>query len=69
VPTQRERDKWSLWDKRLRDAIIFAVGIFGTMNELFIISDPRPSALIFLASLIGVPFVLQADEKKSRDGS
>jgi hypothetical protein len=57
-------DGWSRWDKRVRDTIIFTVGVMGCVHELFIVPDPRPAILIFLASLIGVPFVLSADEAR-----
>lgn len=63
---RREEDRWSLWDKRVRDAILFVIGVAGIVNELFLISDPRPSALLFLGSLVGLPFVLQADERRRR---
>lgn len=61
---QAERDKWATWEKRLRDGIIFVVGVGGVANELFLRDEIRPSALIFLASMIGVPFVLAADAKR-----
>lgn len=61
---ERDQDIWSRWDKRVRDSIIFAVGVAGVVHELFIVEDPRASILIFLGSLIGVPFVLQADERR-----
>lgn len=61
---QRDQDMWSRWDKRVRDSIIFAVGVAGVVHELFIVAEPRASILIFLGSLIGVPFVLQADERR-----
>jgi hypothetical protein len=61
---RRDEDQWSLWDKRLRDALIFIVGIIGTIHELFVIVDPRPYALVFLASLIGIPFVMSRDEQR-----
>lgn len=64
VPGRRMDDVWARWDKRVRDSIIFIVGVGGCIHELFIVPEPRPAALVFLASLIGVPFVLSADESK-----
>lgn len=64
-PQRRSTDLWNRYDKRVRDSIIFMVGVGGVINELFVENEPRPAALVFLASLIGVPFVLSADEKKS----
>jgi hypothetical protein len=63
---RRSDDAWSLWDKRVRDSVIFLVGVLGVIHELFIVSDPRIAALVFLGSLIGVPFVLSADERRDR---
>lgn len=65
---RREADRWSTWDKRVRDAILFTVGVAGIINELFILGDPRPSSLLFLGSLVGLPFVLQADERRRKNG-
>lgn len=63
--TRRADDLYARWNVRIRDSIIFVVGVVGVINELFILPDPRPSILIFLGSLIGVPFILSADEKRS----
>lgn len=68
VEGRRAEDRWSVWDKRIRDAILFVVGIAGIVNELFVIAGPRPSALLFLGSLVGLPFVLQADERRRNGG-
>lgn len=66
VGGRRSQDLYAKWNVRVRDAIIFIVGIVGVGNELFIVPEPRPSILIFLGSLIGIPFVLSADESKSK---
>lgn len=66
MPGRRESDLYTRYEKRVRDGLIFTVGIVGVINELFLVAEPRPSSLIFLASLIGVPFVLGADEKRTR---
>lgn len=57
---------WGKWEKRIRDAVIFLIGIGGVLNELFILEEPRISVLVFLGSLIGVPFVLGADERRTK---
>lgn len=62
---RRAEDIYARWNVKVRDSIIFLVGVTGVINELFIVPDPRPSILIFLGSLIGVPFVLSADEKRT----
>lgn len=67
VNGRRAEDIYARWNVRIRDSIIFIVGVLGVINELFIVPDPRPSILIFLGSLIGVPFVLSADEKRTSE--
>jgi hypothetical protein len=53
---------WDRWDQRVRDTIMFVVGVAGVIHELFIVEEPRAYALLFLGSLIGMPFVLGADK-------
>lgn len=60
----KEKDKWATWDKRIRDAFIFIIGLGFAINELVVETEPRPSALIFVANMIGVPLVLAAVERK-----
>ena len=54
-------------EKRVRDTIIFTVGVAGSVNEIWFQADTRPYILTFLASLIGVPFILLADAKRRRE--
>lgn len=63
----REMDKWSTWDKRIRDLFIFAIGLGFAVNELVFESEPRPAALIFVANMIGVPLILAAAERKRQE--
>lgn len=67
APRRRADDQWARWDKRVRDLVLFAVGIAGIVNELFLSDEPNPTALVFLATIVGVPFVLRADEKRRSD--
>lgn len=65
TPTTKESEvKYAIWDKRVRDTALFILGLAGVINELFIKAEPQPYALIFLGSLLGLPFVLHADEKR-----
>lgn len=57
-------NKWQIWDKRVRDVGLYIVGMLGVINELFIQPEPRPTSLVFLATVLGIPFVLRADEKR-----
>ncbi len=65
---QRRRDEsersFARWDKRIRDALLFSVGLAGVINELWIQPEPRIYSLVFLGSILGIPFVLHADEKR-----
>lgn len=67
MPGRRSEDKWAIWDKRLRDAVLFVIGAAGIINELFLVPEPRVSSFVFLTSLVGLPFVLQADERRRKD--
>lgn len=69
VRGRRTEDLYARWNVRVRDTVIFVVGVVGVVNELFIVTEPRPSILIFLGSLIGVPFVMSADEKRNTERS
>ena len=53
---------YDLWNPRVRDSALFLIGIAGVVHELFFITEPRVAALVFLGSLIGMPFVLGADK-------
>jgi len=57
-------ENYEIIEKRIRDAVIFTIGIAGTVNEIWFQPDVRPYILAFLASLIGVPFILLADAKR-----
>lgn len=63
---RRREDRWAVLDKWVRDTALFLVGIAGVINELWFQSAPRWSALVFLASLLGLPFALSADERRRR---
>lgn len=64
----REKDKWSKWDKRIRDLIIWVIGTGALVNELFLKESPETATLVFLAGVLGVPFILKADEMKRGGG-
>lgn len=63
-PGRRDGDLYDKWNSRVRDVVLFLVGVSGCVYEIFLVPDPRPSILVFLGSLIGMPFVLSADEKR-----
>jgi hypothetical protein len=67
---EEEHDRWDLWGKRIRDLAVFTVGIAGSVNEVFWVTEPRPPVLFFLASLLGVPIMLAVDEaRRARGGN
>lgn len=59
---RREIDRWSVWDRRIRDLGIYTVAISGVVNQIFFTKDPSETLLIFLAAMLGFPLVLRADE-------
>lgn len=61
---RREVDRWSIWDRRIRDLGIYTVAIAGVVNQVFFIKDPSETVLVFLAAMLGFPLVLRADESR-----
>lgn len=59
-------DRWSVWDRRLRDLGLFVLGAVLTVNEFVIRADVRIAALPFLAGLLSLPLALRADERNQR---
>lgn len=50
--------------RTLRSAILFAVGIAGIVYEIVVDHGERPTLLILLAAMVGLPAFLSADEKR-----
>lgn len=65
---RREVDKWSVWDRRIRDVGIYLVAITGAVNQLFFTKDPSETILVFLAAMLGFPLILRADEVRRTNG-
>lgn len=63
---RRDSDRWTIWDRRLRDVGIYLVAIAGAVNQLFFTKDPSETALVFLAAMLGFPLVLRADEGRRK---
>jgi hypothetical protein len=49
--------------KDLRDTIMFLLGAGGFLHELVIATAERPFILAASSALMGLPFVLKADER------
>lgn len=64
--TTRRNEQWPKWEKRVRDSVIFTLGVAGTLNEFFVEVEPRWPALTFIAAIFGLPFVLNADESRAK---
>jgi hypothetical protein len=56
------------WDKRLKDLVLYFIGCAGVINELWFEDQPRPPVLFFLITVLGLPLVQKADEKRRGDG-
>jgi hypothetical protein len=51
-----------------RDALLFLTGLGLLIHELVIRTGPeRPTVLLLLAGILGVPAFLRADEKRETD--
>lgn len=68
-PQRRKNDKWDTWDLRIRDSVLFITGVLGIVNEIWFATAPRPSLLIFLGSLVGLPLALEADRRRRYENS
>jgi len=61
-------DNWSITYNRIRDVVIFTIGCIGMIYELFVVDDPRLYALVAISALLGLPLMLQADERNNGHG-
>lgn len=62
-------DQWHRWEDRLRNGAFLLLGLAGAVNELFLRhGEPRVTALAFIATLLGLHFVLPGPNGKSRRG-
>lgn len=61
---RKEADQWQKYEKRIRDLIIFVLGIAGIANEFWIEKEPRLPVLLAGFALIGIPLTLYADEQR-----
>lgn len=65
-------DSWDGLNERLilfvikifRDIVIFGLGCFGFMHELFREGSERPQILIGSFAAMGLPFIIRGDEKR-----
>lgn len=56
------RDIYGKWNPRIRDGVLFVVGVGGLINELWFEPDARLHVLVFLLSLLGIPAVEALDK-------
>jgi hypothetical protein len=56
-------ERWGRWEKTVRAFAILAIGLAALINEFFLREEPRTSVLIFVGSMLGIPFVMGADER------
>lgn len=57
---------FEVWDKRARDGALFLIAFIALANELFVLPEPRPTALYVIGVLLGFPFALRQDERRRR---
>jgi hypothetical protein len=54
--------------RRLRSAVLFALGSVGFLYELVIDKLDRPTILILITAMLGLPTLLAVDERRRRNG-
>lgn len=59
-------DRWTKWNLRIRDLVLWLIGIGAVVNELFAREEIRPLAPPIIAALLGLPIALRADERKKQ---
>lgn len=63
------KDFYSKWNPRVRDGVLFVVGVGGLINEIWFEPDARLHVLVFLLSLLGIPAVEALDKiRQERSG-
>ena len=50
-----------------RDSILFVAGLAGIAHEILVLDGERPSVLILLATMAGLPAFLGFDERRRKD--
>jgi hypothetical protein len=62
--------RWSLSAAGWRDALLFLTGLGLLVHELVIRTGPeRPTVLLVLAGILGVPAFLRADDRRNESSS
>lgn len=58
-----------LTGRQWRDATLFLAGLLLTVNESVVHQGPeRPTLLLLFAAMMGLPFILRADEQRKNGG-
>lgn len=52
-------------DRNLRDALLFAAGLLGTVHETVVAIEPREVLIVMFAAMMGLPLFLRSDERES----
>lgn len=53
--------KWPL----LRDIVLFVTGLAGVIHETLISNAERPTLLLLFAAMMGLPIILNADQRRN----
>lgn len=59
-----ERDRYKLWEDRLKSAAIFIGGLALALNEFVLEPKPRELAVIFAGAAMSLPLALPGFSKK-----
>lgn len=49
-----------------RDSILFTVGVAGIIYEIVVDHGERPTLLVLLGAMVGLPAFLRADERRAK---
>jgi hypothetical protein len=52
--------RWPL----LRDVVLFTAGLLGVAHETLIANAERPTLLLLFAAMMGLPIILNADQRR-----
>lgn len=52
----------------LRDIVLFVAGLAGVAHETLIADAERPTLLLLFAAMMGLPIILNADQRRGKSG-